>query len=522
MLQLLIPSMLFALLGLIVPIAIHLYNRKSGKRIKIGSVALLQESQSKQMRSIQFNELTLLLIRCLLLILLVMLISQPQWATKKTTAPAGWILISPEIVAQVNTDKSLQETIDSLQQKGFDLHAFIQGFPPLTPDEKKTVAYTGKNESYWSLLREAELKLPAQTKVFLITGESLQALQGKRPVIHLDLQWITLPKADTTNFWLADAFLDKKDSLHITFGLSKPEGNTYQTILHKKPAKQENVTVPSKFNLTITPVGGNVNLQLASTLQSMNVDTAALHVNIFLEEATKEDARYVETALKAIAAFTKRNININITSIPGQISAHTNWLFWLSTQPLPASWTDKIKSGMNVWQYTAVENFKAKDTWITLPFATENNIPLYRLSTAQPTGIPIWKDGFGHAVLTQMQSKDGRIYQFYSRFHPQWNDLVWHKEFAPAILDILRATVWSRQTHLDKMYDQRIISPQQLMPEQKKGAEKQKDNYKVFSLYEPLWLLVMLLFVLERWLSGRNRPEKDRNKREPVQKEMAS
>jgi hypothetical protein len=125
-------------------------------------------------------------------------------------------------------------------------------------------------------------------------------------------------------------------------------------------------------------------------------------------------------------------------------------------------------------------------------------------------------------VLTQLNSDKGLVYQFYSRFHPLWNELVWHEQFAHTIMNILQESLWNRQIQSSKPYDQRLISAQQLIPKLTNSKEKQEDIHQVFSLYEPLWILIIILFLLERWLSGRSIKENERKKTKSVQKEMAS
>src|SRR5690606_9538570 len=77
------PSYLWALWGLLVPLAIHLWSKKEAKTIKIGSIQLLDESNSRQSNSIQMNEWLLLLLRMLIVGLVVLLMAGPQWRTYK-------------------------------------------------------------------------------------------------------------------------------------------------------------------------------------------------------------------------------------------------------------------------------------------------------------------------------------------------------------------------------------------------------------------------------------------------------
>jgi hypothetical protein len=72
--QLINPIWLWGLTGLLIPIGIHLLSRKEGKIIRFGSLRHLEESQTKQSISIRLNEVTLLILRCILIFLIVILL----------------------------------------------------------------------------------------------------------------------------------------------------------------------------------------------------------------------------------------------------------------------------------------------------------------------------------------------------------------------------------------------------------------------------------------------------------------
>jgi hypothetical protein len=505
MVQFLIPGLLFSLIGLAIPIAIHLWSRKAGKRIRIGSILLLQHATSKQMRSIRLHELGLLLLRCLLLCLLVLLIAQPQWISTLQKKQAGWILISPRIISRLNTDTSLQQTIDTLQQKGYEVRFFESGFAKL---ETHTIA--GKkilqpNTSYWSLLKEAEEQLPSGTSVYAITGENLQSFQGKRPATDLNIQWITVLSHDTSKVWLAGAFMDKTDSLHIQLGISKPEGNTFQTITRKAPPVSVTVSEAGLPSLRITPKNSGFTIAIANTDQMTQADTSSLNISVFYAEETTEDARYVASAIKAIIGFTNRKINLTQITQATQIPNNTNWLFWLSSQPVPAPWQENVKKGMNLLQYASTEKFIHTQTWLHIANNPTDQIYLNRISEAKPEGSTIWESGSGNPILTQHTQGKGSIFHLYTHLHPQWNGLVWDESFAGILLQFLNETSWKTQMQSGDKYDLRMISLQQLLPLQIPSATKLEETRQVTNLHIPLWLLIVIVFVLERWISERKR-----------------
>ena len=64
----------------------------------------------------------------------------------------------------------------------------------------------------------------------------------------------------------------------------------------------------------------------------VKVDTATLRIVIYSDPAYRQEGRYVEAALRALQQYTKRRIEIEETGRPPQ---RADWLFWVSTQPLP-------------------------------------------------------------------------------------------------------------------------------------------------------------------------------------------
>jgi len=66
-----------ALIGLIVPIVIHLLSKKTKKSIKFGSLKFLEISKTRTLKSFQLNDIWLLIIRSALTICLVLFLTKP-------------------------------------------------------------------------------------------------------------------------------------------------------------------------------------------------------------------------------------------------------------------------------------------------------------------------------------------------------------------------------------------------------------------------------------------------------------
>ncbi|MGB5384751.1 MAG: BatA domain-containing protein, partial [Lutimonas sp.] len=91
------PIYFWTLLGLIIPLLIHLWNRKKINTIKIGSIQLLKESNPKQARSFRLNEWVLLFLRMLMIGVLTFLLVGPA-LNKPVSKAELTVIIEPRIL----------------------------------------------------------------------------------------------------------------------------------------------------------------------------------------------------------------------------------------------------------------------------------------------------------------------------------------------------------------------------------------------------------------------------------------
>ncbi|MEN2281174.1 BatA domain-containing protein [Algoriphagus sp. SE2] len=70
------PILLWGLLGLSIPIAIHLWNGKKGNKVSWAAMAWLSEQENQSSKSIRLDQLFVLILRMLMIILLVFLLSK--------------------------------------------------------------------------------------------------------------------------------------------------------------------------------------------------------------------------------------------------------------------------------------------------------------------------------------------------------------------------------------------------------------------------------------------------------------
>ncbi|WP_426328399.1 BatA domain-containing protein [Pedobacter sp. R-06] len=445
------PIGLLALAGLIIPLIIHLWNVKQGKTVKIGSIALLGESSRASSKSFKINDWLLLVLRCLLLVLLAFLLAQPY--LKKIISgknKTGWILVDKAMLLQVF--KTHNKTIDSLIKQGYEIHDFNIGFAKLTvKDTAANKIKPANTVSYTSLLSESSHHIPAGATVYLFADHRLNRFGNELPTLNYKLNWIPLNQTDTLSSWIA-GYAGKKYEAK-----SNPSNTTYQAL---------NSADESPIDITIHEASGIT------------------------------DGKYLIAALKAIGSFTNRKIIINPPTGKADIG------FWLSDDAVTASFKSSIAPNGALFQYE-------KGKVITVPSFINldgRHIKLSKRIASTSQAEKIWTDGFGNAILTNDKANALHIFHFYSRFNPQWNELVWDGLFVKALMPIvIRAEESTEFGFEDNPADQRRLSVQQKEVTEITKTEATNTTQNE-SLGITFWIAALLIFTTERILSFRKKP----------------
>lgn len=414
--QFLNPIWLWSALGVIIPIAIHLWNQQPGKVLEVGSIRFMDPSPSKRSSKLQLTEIWLLLLRCLMMVLLALFLAKPIWNTQTSQSNQGWVLIpraSMSIAYQTH-----KQDIDSLLQLGMELHALEPGFPSLELN-KDTLLNNPSTAvpNFWTLATQLEKDAPAQYQLHLFTPEQLKYYRGLQPILHRTMVW-----------------------------------KTY--------------AMPSQ-----------VDKQMVKSHQTIRVTVFA--------NSYAADAEYLEAACKAIQSFSGDTILLTKLNTVGQIPQNQDWLFWLSDQPLPKN------NAKHSWSYQ-LGNLQQTPTQIySSNWSNQESIPLYKYSSSALKAEMIWENGFGQAVL---EKQGNNHYVMNTRFHPDWNGLVWSHAFPSIMMPFLLGT---------KSFDPNNLAmdPSQILPEQMNQQNTTNDQpiSKIQQSLDPLiWALLLLLLLIER------------------------
>ncbi|MDT3404621.1 BatA domain-containing protein [Mucilaginibacter terrae] len=497
--QFLTPIWLFGAAAIIIPVLIHLWNIRSGKVLKVGSVSLIDAASRKSSRSFKLLDIPLFILRCLLLIVLALLLAMPVLQKKMQAAKVkGWVLIPKETFTE--TYQKFKPTVDSLTKAGYEFHYFNSGFAKsdlkkvlLKPKDSLKTISPATFPNYWNLARELDTKTASTLPVYLFTPNQMQYFTGEKPQVALNLKWQTYTPADSVSTWIQDAWFTANGEIRVVQGTSKPLGTAYAYSNFKNDDKANSA-------YTINTTDGKAQISLTGNKQEpVTVSTDAQNILIYADNNSL-DANYLEAALQAVIQFSQRPISIKTVANPAQIQANTEWLFWLSDKPVNKALAKNIlvyekgkATSVNSWMSNAGE--------FTPSLADDEKVGLFKAITATDIKAePVWQDGFGKPVLALEQQNQTNIYHFYSRFNPAWNNLVWSSNFPAWMLKLM-----VKPEVDNSVYDKRVLSAKQYMPvigseQHTVAAEKSIEN-KSLSRY--FWLTLIIIFAAERWLAHR-------------------
>ena len=292
------PLYLWGLLGLSIPIVIHLLSRKEGKLIRIGSLRHILETSTRQFKSIRLNELVLLFLRCILLGLIVLLMS--EWSWSLFSDHKKWFIVEKGLERQ----SSLIPLFDSLQVAEFEPHYFARGFPHLYDRQSGN-----ERLDYNALIKE--LKKAELDSAIIFSYGRASAFVGARIALPSNVRWISMEPTPTK--FVARAVQSSRDSVYFRTAISSYEQTSFDT-----------------------------ERRLMSSDKSIPEAPDTISVVVAFDEAFEQDARIMMAILKSIQQNVPDVIVAKFVGIPKLNSARCDWLIWLSLSPVPEMDTQSI------------------------------------------------------------------------------------------------------------------------------------------------------------------------------------
>ncbi|MFB6457401.1 BatA domain-containing protein [Chitinophaga sp. Hz27] len=374
MLHLLQPIWMLLSAGIIIPVLIHLWHRKPGRVLRIGSIQLLKSATVRHARSLRLSELLLLLLRCAFIVLLAMLLSQPQWKSPFSKEHRGWIILEDHAYPY------FKKTIDSLIESGCELHRFDTAFTRI--NIKHLPAYDSSSVSYRTLLKRLETLVPPDFPLYVFSGDQQKRFHGPRTSLDLTLHWYTYTNKDTVDNWNAYTFAINKDSVREINGVAAYNGVTW-----------------------------------TQTSKALSTPVLPFKVCIYADDHLA-DGRYLRAAIMAVQEYSGREIVFTDMAT----DKSPDWLCWLSEKPLPAD-----MHPLHIVKYTTGAAIFA-DTLSAGDFTIykRHQVPI-------KSDTIIFHDYGGYPLI----GVNGNQYTLYSHLHPEWNDAVTTGQLPLQLLDVI-------------------------------------------------------------------------------------
>jgi hypothetical protein len=487
MINFLSPLWLFGLAAWLVPVAIHLFSRKAARRVQVGSIRFLQAVASNRFRFVSLSEIPLLLLRLLLLTVFVLLLAEPSWQSDSGTS-SGWVLISPDVnIAAL--PEPIGQKVDSLAAAGFDIRKLSPDFPRM--DSRQSVSRSEAN--VWSLVRDADKKLETNQSLWVVTTARLMQLHGNRPLVTREMHWLTVP-SDSESTWIQTASVIGKDSLRIQAGVSKSALTRFRT--YTLPLANRTSAENGKLVFQISPeASGGFKMMLNGSDSAVAKTPSPINVVIAYSRSRAEDARYVAAAVQSSLRTDDVPCQLTMKPLPDAnlLSDSVGAMFWLSPDDVPQS---ILKQCHLFIRDAATETFADVQSELMM---TNEKVNLFRRSKPDTSGVPLWHDTFGVPMLTIQQLRGGIVYQYAGRFHPSWSDLVLRTAFPDWVHGLFAK---NGDAAKESRFDVRQVSTDQIVPTQSL-ASVQGERSTALNVW--LWLLLFVLFGIERWISERRR-----------------
>ncbi|NJB70268.1 hypothetical protein GGR42_000730 [Saonia flava] len=309
------PTYLWALLGLAVPIAIHLWSKKKVRTIKVGSIKFIKNTNPKQTNTIKINELWLLALRLLTLFLLVLISAGPQLKTNGLRNPITY-LIEPSLLS----NNKLKSILDSLPVS--DLRLLKSGFPKW--DENSTKIKNHPPLNYWHLAQE--MSSIQSDSIVVFTKGLVSGIKGMRPVVHSNVHLIVIDSENTSYEDILEANLNGEQAQFLS------------VISDGKKLAFESRSIPLKNEqIEINQQKDSISILLNGTRKNFPIKTLKpLEVLLVYKDSLSGDVTYIEAAYRAVSKYLDREINLKkVSEASGESLLSFNSIVWLSEEPVP-------------------------------------------------------------------------------------------------------------------------------------------------------------------------------------------
>ena len=307
------PAYLWALLGLAVPVAIHLWSRKEGRTIKIGSIELLREKDPKRSSNIRPNEFWLLLLRMLALTLLVFILAEPRIIAKPENSPITY-LVEPSLLSH----NEVIAILDTLDPEAVRL--LQQGFPEY---KKEDLQDPSETPNYWQLA--AKMETLNTDSIVVFTRALIPGIKGKRPQINRNINWLIINPENTLTSLLSASM--KGDEVVLTSVLSDHQILKFE---------EEHLPLSSQ-ELILDAQGDSLSVSRSGTTSQVPLkNEGPIKILLVHNDSLSDEIRILKASYTAIGNYLEQPVEIDLVPLghlPGGVDGYRS-VIWLSGQPV--------------------------------------------------------------------------------------------------------------------------------------------------------------------------------------------
>jgi len=332
--QLLYPAMLVALLGLLVPLLIHLWNRRRGRVVLFGSTQFLEATQRKKVSRLSFSQPLLFLLRALMIVACVLLLTEPVRVSIAQILPQknpNWLLIHPSLLER----NDWQNAIDTTRYRGYEQRVLARGFSLVNENNDNTAIAENRSQNIWSLLADAAAHTQAPDSIALYFTPQLNDFQGIAPTLPTHITWHEIPAKNDTHHILR-AWQTSDDKLALIIGKSNEEQSVFERFIF---GEKEVIQIDNLPDIIIEKNERLVYFKNKKNTAVSIENTPKLNAIIFYDNSFRKDRNYLVAALKSISEYTDIQINIKKERIESDglnfnLNEAADAVFYLSEKPL--------------------------------------------------------------------------------------------------------------------------------------------------------------------------------------------
>jgi len=179
------PAALIALIGVVVPLIIHLLDRGSARQLDFAPLHLLEDLPRASLRRLRLRERLLWLLRSLLVAIAAILLASPALRPAPLAAQA-WLLVQPGL------EEAVDASVASLSQRwgidpgAIDVRWLEPGFAP-----SSIPAQARERGDFWGVLLAADTRLSPGARLAVIANPRAADLGPVRPRLSRPVEWLT-------------------------------------------------------------------------------------------------------------------------------------------------------------------------------------------------------------------------------------------------------------------------------------------------------------------------------------------